>query len=1111
MTNITLHVPLSFPLLFLRTSLVLLFFMPSAGDTVQSQQPVPTSVEEKFLENIRQLTFEGSRAGEGYFSSDGTMMVFQSERRKDNPFFQIYLLDFETGDIEPISPGTGKTTCSWIHPNNRWVLYSSTHDDPQAVQKQKDEIAFRESGQTRRYAWDYDPQYEIYVYDRQENNHRRLTDQLGYDAEASFSPDGNLIAFASNRRGYTNKLTDEQRAKFEHDPSYLMDIYLMNADGSGVRQLTDHPGYDGGPFFSPDGQRICWRRFSEDGLTAEIMTMKIDGSDVKQLTNMRVMSWAPFFHPSGEYLIFATNKHGFGNFELYIIDAAGKSMPVRVTDTEGFDGLASFSPDGKKLTWTSGRNPQKESQIYLADWNHQTAMAALAAGLDSTTVADSLTESSEEMLLELEPAFDLTDLGEPIAFAQGQAAAGTTENGFRPADIAQHVEFLCSPELEGRLTGTPGDRKAAAYTAGFFQALGLSPAGDNGSWFQQFEFPAGVEFGTDNSLSITQQDAVDENAQLHIDWVPLTFTGNIEVPATEVVFAGYGIVAPAEGDQSAYDSYADIDVDGKWVLIFRFVPEDVPASRRQHLQFYASLRKKAFYARERGAIGMVVVSGPASQVQNQLVPPQKDFTPSGTRLAAISVSDQLVSQWFSLNQKDLASTQAEFDNETSNNGFPLSGIKISANLDVNNVKGIGYNVIAKLPAGVDAAPSAVLIGAHVDHLGRGETGTSIATDESKDEIHWGADDNASGVAGVLEVAQFLVDQQRSGRLPLKRDVLFAIWSGEELGLHGSKHYADSIKGDWQPASVGNAESTDSTSTGRSYVLSIGSDGQIMANDDPVDPSRLKFNLDYLRQNHPDYEIEIVQQAGNLQADVDQLIATVKENGIQRIRVTTSSAGTTNRPLAAALNMDMIGRLRDRVVLQGTGSSDYWSSAVEARNVVVGLPIALSADTNLPTDASSFYTIGIPILSAFTGAHGDYHTPRDTPDKLNYQGAADVSRLMALILRGLAIDSDIPNYLRQESTAQRAPRAGLRAWLGSAPSYGEDVLGVLLSDVSAGSPLDKAGVRGGDVIISLAGQEIENIYDYTAAIDTLKIGEEVEIIIQRNGQSISKKVTPGSRQ
>ena len=334
----------------------LLFSIICLHSTANAKQPVAVSEpneikenEKHFLSRVRQLTFEGKRAGEGYFNANGKELVFQSERIVANPFFQIYLMDLTTGDTNRISPGYGKTTCAWIHPVEQKVLFSSTHDDPDAKKKQKAELDLRASGKQRRYSWDYDPFFEIYVHNRKTGLNQNITKAKGYDAEGSYSPDGKLIAFASNRRAYNGSMTAAEKKTFDIDPATMIDIYLMNADGSNVKRLTTSKGYDGGPFFSPNGKRICWRRFSENGATAEIMTMKIDGTDQKQLTRLSAMSWAPYYHPSGEYLIFTTNKHGFANFELYIVDAEGKSKPVRVTTTAGFDGLPVFSP-GRKIT-----------------------------------------------------------------------------------------------------------------------------------------------------------------------------------------------------------------------------------------------------------------------------------------------------------------------------------------------------------------------------------------------------------------------------------------------------------------------------------------------------------------------------------------------------------------------------------------------------------------------------------------------------------------------------------------------------------------------------------------------------------------------------------------
>lgn len=344
--------------------------------------------ESRFLSRIRRLTIEGRRAGEGYFSPDGREMVFQSEREPGNPFFQIYLLSLETGDVRRVSPGIGKTTCAFVSPANRDILFASTHLDPRSAALQRSEIEFRESGQERRYAWDYDPAMDIFVERRESGELLRLTDAEGYDAEASYSPDGKWIVFTSMRSRFAPDLSDRERRQAGFDPSWFGEIWLMRADGSGQIRLTESPGYDGGPFFFPDGERIVWRRFSEDGLIADVWSMRTDGSDQRQLTDFGAMSWAPYVHPSGEYILFASNKLGFSNFEVYLVDAAGEKEPVRVTSAEGFDGLPVPTPDGRGLAWTSSRHRGEGGQIYLADWNHQAARAALRKAPPRKTARD---------------------------------------------------------------------------------------------------------------------------------------------------------------------------------------------------------------------------------------------------------------------------------------------------------------------------------------------------------------------------------------------------------------------------------------------------------------------------------------------------------------------------------------------------------------------------------------------------------------------------------------------------------------------------------------------------------------------------------------------------
>ena len=367
----------------------LLLVLGSVGAALQSAPQTGAirpseNRESDFLTRIRRLTVEGRRAGEGYWSPDGNKLVFQSERESGNPFYQIYALDLTTGDTTRISPGYGKTTCSFFRPGTNEIEFASTHHDPKSKQFQQEELDFRASGKQRRYSWDYDPEFDIYSYKPGTTpsatpTYTRLTNARGYDAEGSYSPDGQWIAFTSMRDAYNRTLNAEEQKQLEVDPSYFAEIYIMRADGSGQKRLTNVPGYDGGPFFSPDGKRIIWRRFDTSGLIANVFTMNTDGTDVRQITDFGAMSWAPYIHPSGQYILFASNKLGFENFEVYMVDIDGKKEPVRITYADGFDGLPVPSPDGRQLAWTSTRAGGSEGQIFLAQWNHENALAALKA------------------------------------------------------------------------------------------------------------------------------------------------------------------------------------------------------------------------------------------------------------------------------------------------------------------------------------------------------------------------------------------------------------------------------------------------------------------------------------------------------------------------------------------------------------------------------------------------------------------------------------------------------------------------------------------------------------------------------------------------------------
>ena len=970
--------------------------------TLAALATAPAQDEATFLSGARQLTFEGRRAGEGYFNRDGTQMVFQSEREPGNPFYQIYLLDLETGDTERLSPGKGKTTCAWIHPDGDRVLFASTHLDPQSEALQKAEYEERASSRVRKYSWDYDEHFELFEYRRSDQSLRNLTQARGYDAEGAFSPDGKKIVFASNRQAYEGELSAEDAERLKIDKQFFMEIYTADADGSNVQRLTNTPGYDGGPFFSADGSHICWRRFNPKGDQAEVWTMKADGSDARQLTRLGAMSWAPYFHPSGDYLIFTTNLQGFANFELYLVDARGERDPVRVTHTDGFDGLPVFSPDGKKLAWTTGRAAGGDSQIWLADWNHDAARAAL--GLDGSTPEKSA------------PVAALPDLTQ-------------TAEEIRPDDLRLHVEYLASDALEGRLTGTRGEQLATDYAAKAMQQAGLEAFGDDG-WFEPFEFTAGVALGEKNALTLTGLPS-NTATQLETDWKPLSFSEVGNVAATGILFAGYGIETPdaATGSDGKklepYSSYAHLDVKDKWVIVLRYLPEGISKERRNELMRYASLRHKALTARQKGARGLIVVSGPNSKVTDQLVPLAFDASLASSGLAAISVTDALADQLLKPTGKTLKALQDQLDTGELMGGLLCEGVTLAATIDIRQEKKTGRNVLGVLSARnqPDFHVPPLVIGAHIDHLGPKGGSNSRAKGDELDRVHHGADDNASGIAGLIEIAQWLAAQKRDGKVKLSRDVIFAAWSGEELGLLGSNHFVSSLAK--------------------------------MIKGDP----------------------------------------SAKLEGM----------------LAAYLNMDMIGRFSKTLVLQGVGSSPLWPGEIEKRNVPIGLPLTLQKDAHLPTDSTSFYLRGIPTLNAFTGAHEDYHMPSDTAEKIDYAKAADIAKLMGLIARSVASNHELPAYEAMEAPRNEGSRGGLRAYLGTIPDYAQgDIVGVKLSGVSPVGPAAKAGVKGGDIIIKLAGQEVKNIYDYTYLMGDLKIGVETEIIVKREDKEMTLKITPQSR-
>ena len=937
-----------------------------------------------FITNSRQITFEGKRSGEGYFDRLGKQMIFQSERDPKNPFYQIFLKNLENGQTKLISTGSGKTTCGWIHPYKNLVLFSSTHHAKNTKAEQKKELDLRKTGKKRRYSWDYDKEFEIYVSSKSGHRKKNITNTIGYDAEASFSPNGKWIAFASNRSGYQEKMSPEDAQAFKRNASHMMDIYIMKSDGSDVKRLTTHKGYDGGPFFSPDGNRIVWRRFAKDGHTAEIYTMKIDGTDKRQLTNSKAMSWAPFYHPSGDYIIYTTSVHGHHNFELYAIDTLGLKTPVRVTTSPGFDGLPVFTPDGKSIVW-SKKLANNQSQIFKGDWNDSRIRAALQ--LPKAIPQLSPSQYSPQIL---------------------------------QTDIQRSIEYLASENLKGRQTGSPEEKKYTEAIAKLFNSMGLKPSGQNGSYFQKFNFTSKVELDPHNHLILKgKPDAVQ--MKLSKDWIPLAFSKTGAQSALPVVFAGYGIVAPGTANIKPYNSYKNTDVKDKWVLIFRYLPEEIASAEKQHLQVYSGLHAKLMAAQVRGAKGVIFVSGPNSSVKSQLIKFGTHSSGAASHTSAISITDKVAQSWLG-NQHSLKELQSRLDTGEVVESFQLQGIILAAHISISHKMATGRNVLATLK--VPGAKKTIIIGAHGDHLGTGDRNGSLKKSSDTSSIHFGADDNASGVAGVIELAHYYANKVKKSPNSLKQNILFAVWSGEEIGILGSNHFR---------------KNETFSNKKRKYPLS--------------------------------------------------------------------------NKYSAYLNMDMIGRMKDSVSVQGLGSSKSWAKFVEKVSLSNSTPMITSADPYLPTDAMALYMGKLPVLSFFTGVHKDYHSPSDTADKINLEGTVKVITLVKNFADQLLKSKKSLPYNQVDQTQNSSSKSrNFRVSLGTIPDYSQDkTRGVLLSGVVKGGAAAKAGVVAGDIIVKISNYKIANLYDFVAALQSLKPNKKTTMIVLRSGAETELSIRPQSKE
>ncbi|KAF0247374.1 MAG: putative aminopeptidase, partial [bacterium] len=565
--------------------------------------------------------------------------------------------------------------------------------------------------------------------------------------------------------------------------------------------------------------------------------------------------------------------------------------------------------------------------------------------------------------------------------------------------LSKHIKYLASSELEGRRSGTAGCEKAADYIIAQFKQYGVKPVGGDG-FLQGFEFIAGVKQGQSTTLK-AKNNGQDVEFQLAQDFQPYNFSSNGSVSG-QIVLAGYGISAPGIN----YDDYAKIDVKDKIVMLLPFSPEGNNLNGK--FGEYLAARRKALTAREHGAKAVLFISE-ADSLKDVRTRDDGNYTDAG--IVALRISKRTANELLKSVGKNVDGLQKSGSEAGVGETITLNKVNLAISTEVVREMRKTYNVLGLIEGSDEKLKKEVIVlGAHYDHLGMGGA-ESLAV--GAEGIHHGADDNASGTAGLLELARVLGENRQT----LRRSVLFAAFSGEELGLLGSSHYV---------------------------------------NKSPSFP-------------------------------LNQTVAM--------------------------LNMDMIGRMKnDNLVVGGIGTSPQWKPIVEGLNKARGFVLKLQEDGYGPSDHASFYGKDIPVLFFFTGVHDDYHKPSDTADRINVVSEQAVVTLVQDITTKLAGQEARIEFTKAKVEGERRQmNSSFRVYVGSVPDYAEQVEGLKLSGVRPDSPAEKAGIKGGDIIVGLAGKTIKSVYDYTYVLQELKPNETVEIIVLRDGQKVSLQLTPTARQ
>lgn len=566
--------------------------------------------------------------------------------------------------------------------------------------------------------------------------------------------------------------------------------------------------------------------------------------------------------------------------------------------------------------------------------------------------------------------------------AQNSAAITTHE-------LQQHVEYLASQKLAGRYPGTSGDLESAIYISNCFRQYGLTQSMGNG--FQSFQVTTGIKKGTANVFSISEKTAVADK-----DFMPISISDNGKVDAS-IVFLGYGF--RIKSDTLSWDDYAGMGVSGKIALILLGAPEPPKGSAADPFEDSGSVRTKLLHARDAGVAAVIFVAGQAYDDKDDL-----EFgtvKESSAGLPVIRVKRAYMNQALSGLKMTIEAVELLLNQSHQSISKDLR-LQASIQTDIITQTATTQNVAGWIQArDTGAHQEWVVVGAHFDHLGMGGMGSNSRVQDTTG-VHPGADDNASGVASVIEMAGYL----SSIKDRLRRSVLFVAFTGEEMGLLGSKYF------------VANC---------------------------PVPLKRI----------------------------------------------------------SAMINMDMVGRPNEekRLSINGSGTAvelDSLLGLIEPGK----LTLAKSPEGFGPSDHASFYTAGVPVLYFSTGAHLDYHTPGDTPDKLDYSNMTDIAYMVSEIILDIA---DTPRTLTFKEAGPKASDTGrrkLKVTLGIMPDVaGTDNNGLRVEFATPGKPAQMAGITKGDRIVAINGLPVANVYDYMTRLQSLKSGQTVTVELMRGEKKI----------